>query len=44
MKKKIYTVPQVEVFKMDIQRTLAASEFHTLVNDPTEEVDADDAL
>lgn len=44
MKKKIYTIPQVEVYKMEIQKTLAASQFQSGVNDPTDEVDAEDAL
>ncbi len=44
MKKKIYTIPQVEVYKMEIQKTLAASQFQSAVNDPTDEVDAGNAL
>ena len=44
MKKKIYTMPQVEVYKMEMQKTLAASQFQATVNDPTDEVDAEDAL
>jgi hypothetical protein len=44
MKKKIYTIPQVEVYAMEMQKTLAASQFQTTVNGPTDEVDAEDAL
>ena len=29
---------------MEMQKTLAASQFHSGVNDPTDEVDAEDAL
>ena len=44
MKKKIYTMPQVEVYKMEMQRTLATSQFQSGVNAPTDEVDAGNAL
>lgn len=44
MKKKIYTIPQVVVYRMEMQKTLATSDFHSIVNDPTDEIDAEEAL
>lgn len=44
MNKKNYIIPQVEAFEMEIQRPLAASQIQTTVNDPLEEVNAEDAL
>ncbi len=44
MKKRIYTLPQVEVIEMEIQQTLATSQIQATVNNPTDEVDAGNAL
>lgn len=44
MKKKIYTMPQMVVYRMEVQKTLATSGFQSVVNDPTDEIDAEDAL
>lgn len=44
MKKKTYKMPQVGVYRMEMQKTLAASQIQSIVNDPDEEVDAGNAL
>ena len=44
MKKKKYMIPQVEVYKMEMQKTLAVSQIQSAVNNPDNEVDAGNAL
>ena len=44
MKKKIYTMPQTVVVKVEVQSPIVTSQFDVTVNDPIDEVDAGDAL
>lgn len=44
MEKKEYKMPRTVVVEIEVQRPLAESQFEAPVHDPSDEVDAGDAL
>jgi hypothetical protein len=44
MEKKSYMMPQTSVVEIEIQELLAGSQYDVPVNDPSDEVDAGEAL
>jgi hypothetical protein len=44
MKRKLYIMPRTKVVKLEVQRLLASSQFDVPVNDPSNEIDAEEAL
>jgi hypothetical protein len=44
MEKKKYVIPQSVVVEISVQRLMTVSQFDAPVNDPSEEVNAEEAL
>lgn len=44
MKRELYIMPRTKVVKLEVQRLLASSQFDVPINDPSNEIDAEEAL